>query len=255
MHVESSQSGEAEAVILIKASPNPGRSSETVCCAGIDLYGRWLRLYPVVFRRLDEQQRFGRWDRVHFKWRRPRNDPRVESRRVEEDSLQIVGELKANERASFLAKSVVTSLVKEREQGRSLALLQVEVKSFRIERKTDGQVAREQNRFDLLARQHDIFSKRISTYRVCPYEFRYRYSCEDRDREGTCQDWETDATFHNWAREYGERGALDRMSVRFGEEYPRDGIFLAMGTHSRRPDQWLINGIIRLDAIRQLSLF
>jgi len=30
---------------------------------------------------------------------------------------------------------------------------------------------------------------------------------------------------------------------------------LAMGTHSLYPDVWLINGIIRLDEITQLSLF
>jgi hypothetical protein len=28
----------------------------------------------------------------------------------------------------------------------------------------------------------------------------------------------------------------------------------AMGTHSLYPDTWLINGIIRLDEIRQMSL-
>lgn len=49
------KSGEAEAVILIKASPQVGQKhGETVCCAALDIYGRWLRLYPVSFRYLED---------------------------------------------------------------------------------------------------------------------------------------------------------------------------------------------------------
>jgi hypothetical protein len=31
-------------------------------------------------------------------------------------------------------------------------------------------------------------------------------------------------------------------------------MLLAMGTHPQYPDTWLINGVIRLDAIEQLTL-
>ena len=42
-----SRSGEAEAIILIKAAPQIGqRHGETVCCAGISLDGTWLQLIP-----------------------------------------------------------------------------------------------------------------------------------------------------------------------------------------------------------------
>jgi hypothetical protein len=45
------------------------------------------------------------------------------------------------------------------------------------------------------------------------------------------------------------------MQIVFGEEYPAKGMLLAMGTHSQYPDTWLINGVIRLDDVKQLSLF
>ena len=32
-------------------------------------------------------------------------------------------------------------------------------------------------------------------------------------------------------------------------------MLLAMGTHSQHSDTWLINGVVRLDEIEQLSLF
>ena len=97
--------GKAEAVVLIKAAPQVGqRHGETVCCAGVDLYGHWLRLYPVSFRTLEAVQKFGRWDRIKFKWRMPNDDPRSESRRVDQQSIEIVGELKSSERAKFLGR-------------------------------------------------------------------------------------------------------------------------------------------------------
>ena len=76
-----------------------------------------------------------------------------------------------------------------------------------------------------------------------------------RTSEGTCQDWETDAAFYNWSHHYGEQAALNHMQQVFGEDYPKKGMVLAMGTHSQYPDNpWLINGIIRLDEVKQMSL-
>lgn len=64
-----------------------------------------------------------------------------------------------------------------------------------------------------------------------------------------------EATYFNWAKRYGEVKALAEMRRVFGEDYPQKGMLLAMGTHSLYPDTWLINGVIRLDEIRQFSLF
>jgi hypothetical protein len=121
---------------MVKAAPQVGRRhGETVCCAGIDLYGNWLRLYPVSFRTLEGSKKFGRWDRIKFNWRTPNDDKRTESRRVDQQSIEIVGKLRKSERANFLAKAVVTSLVKEREAGRSFALLKPEILAFKSREK------------------------------------------------------------------------------------------------------------------------
>ena len=248
-------SGSTEAIVIIKAAPQVGqRHGETVCCAGIDLYGHWLRLYPVSFRTLDEGQKFGRWDRIKFKWRRPNDDPRPESRRVDQQSIEIVGVLKQSEREKFLANSIVTSLAREREAGRSLALLKPEILEFKHEKKSKEDLAEELQRFETIRAQVDLFAKQLTPYQPCSYHFRYRYRIDDGLREGTCQDWEIEATFFKWAKLYGEERALTEMTRIFGEEYPKRGMLLAMGTHSLYPDTWLINGVIRLDEIRQMSL-
>ena len=114
------RSGNTEAVDIIKAAPQIGkRHGETVCCAGIDLHGNWLRLYPISFRTLGDGKRFGRWDRIKFNWRLPSDDQRPESRRVDQDSLEIMGELKHRERQNFLSNTIVTSLNAEREKTKA----------------------------------------------------------------------------------------------------------------------------------------
>lgn len=251
-----SRSGETDAIIMIKAAPQVGqRHGETVCCAGISLDGKWLRLYPVCFRTLDDGQKFGRWDRIHFKWRKPIDDPRVESMRVDQDSISIVGSLKASERERFLAPLIVTSLDREREKGRSLALLKARNLRFKASKREQKDVDADRARFDALRKQADMFNtKAIIPYNPCPYEFKYRYQTDDGSREGTCQDWEMEATFFRWSRQHGEKDTLERMQQVFGTDYPTKGMLLAMGTHSLYPDTWLINGVVRLNDVTQESL-
>lgn len=250
------RSGKTEAIVIVKAVPHAGtRHGETVCCAGIDLHGNWLRLYPVSFRTLEDGKRFGRWDRIQFRWRMPKDDTRRESRRVDQDTISIVGKLKRAERERFLANRIVTSLDREREEGRSLALLKAEITEFVVENKTTDEIFSETGRFKALRAQADLFNtKQIIPYSPCPYRFKYRYRTDDGTREGTCQDWETEATYFNWNRTLGEQKAIDQMRKCFGEDYPKKGMLLAMGTHSRRHDQWLINGVVRLDEVAQLTL-
>ena len=52
----------------------------------------------------------------------------------------------------------------------------------------------------------------------------------------------------------GPEAALKEMAQVFNEQYPEKGMAFAMGTHSRRPEQWLLVGVIRLDPVAQMSL-
>ncbi|MCO6048716.1 hypothetical protein NGM99_02795 [Mesorhizobium sp. RP14(2022)] len=239
-------------VILVKAAPRVGaKHGETVCCAGIDENGHWVRLYPVIFRTLDDAKKFGRWDIVEYDWKLPKGDNRSESRRIEHTSLEIVSTLKQESKRQFLAKHVVSSLEGLIDSGKSLALLRPENPKFIIEKK----------KTDLFEQERDLFrewhhrdveglfghlSKDLVPYEPAPYAFRYQYEMDGKAREGTCQDWEIEATYLRWSSRYGERDTLQKMTQRFGVEYPKAGFVLAMGTHKAYP-QWLINGIIRLD--------
>jgi hypothetical protein len=248
--------GTSEAIILIKASPQVGKKhGETVCCAGVNEKGKWVRLYPVTFRTLDQAKQFRRWDRIRFRWKKPEDDSRPESLRVDHESIEIIGELKQKERLNFLSKLEVSSLSKVRADGGSLALLRPRDLKFFIEQKSEEDLREEREKFKRIASQTDLFhTTQIIPYEPCPFLFKYSYVIDDGEREGTCQDWETDATFYIWSRHYGEAAALKNMQRVFGEEYPKKGMVFAMGTHSLYPDTWLINGIIRLDEVTQMSM-
>jgi hypothetical protein len=249
--------GESEAVIIVKASPQISQQyGETVCCAGITPEGEWVRLYPVSFRKLEDVSKFGRWDRVRFKWRKPKTDTRPESVRVDQQSIEIIGEYPKGERERLLAKLEVKGLKQVAAAGKSLALLRPQQPKFSFERKSDDDIVRERQAYQDVLKQKDLFdNKSLLPLEPCPYKFKYKYTTEDGSRDGTCQDWETNTTFFNWRRNYGEQQALESMQKVFGEEYPKKGMAFAMGTHSLYPDTWLINGIIRLDEIKQLELF
>ena len=250
---------EDEAFILVKAAPRRSNTlGETVCCAGLDRAGHWVRLYPVSFRQLEDAQRFARWDRIRYRWGRPKasKDTRSESRRVDPNSVEIVGAVRAAERHGLVNRCAVTSLKREHEAGRSLALLRAEVLEFWAEPRDADQLREREAVLNLLRAQDDMFApKTLIPMRSCPYEFKYRYRDDDGIHVGTCQDWETEQTFFARLRDQrSERAALEWMIAKFGNEYPQKGMAFAMGTHRYRATQWLINGVIRVNEERQPNL-
>ena len=76
------QEQKLKVMILAKASPVvTSKLQEDVCVAAIDLSSkpRWIRLYPVPFRDLDDNSRFRKYQEISVRVIRPRNDRRPES--------------------------------------------------------------------------------------------------------------------------------------------------------------------------------
>jgi hypothetical protein len=251
---------EDEAFILVKAAPRASQKyGETVCIAAVDRDAKWRRLYPVSFRYMEHEQRFARWDKIRYRWRRPRTslDRRPESCRVDDKSIEIVGSLAARERHSLVNRLAVNSLKKERVEGRSLAMLKCEILEFKPVRRTAAEMEKQRATYAQLRSQEDMLAsvRDMIPREPCPFAFKYHFKDDDGPHWGTCQDWETEATFMRRLHEMtSEQQALDWMCTRFGEEWPRLGMGLAMGTNRRRPEQWLINGVIRYDETPQALL-
>ncbi len=86
-----------------------------------------------------------------------------------------------------------------------------------------------------------------------PYAFEFNYEDGAGKHKMQCGDWETSAAFWRLSKGYDEQVALDHLSKVYNEEYPSKGMVFAMGTIKKRPKQWTLLGVIRLDELRQAS--
>ena len=67
-------------LITVKTYPTLSRKyGETVCTAGVRADGTWMRIYPVPFRRLEEQEQYRKFDWVEADFIRSRSDIRPET--------------------------------------------------------------------------------------------------------------------------------------------------------------------------------
>jgi hypothetical protein len=251
----SPDGGTDEAIIIVKAAPQlSARHGETVCTAAVTRDRRWVRLYPIAFRTLQDAQQFKRWDVVQYSWQPPRDDRRAESRRLRHQSLTITGNFPQHERYGLVTPMIKDSLEDEGKLGRSFAFIRPTIRRFIVEKKPADELEDEREKFALAAKQVDLFLGQIVPYAPCPYRFKYDYETKEGKRTGTCQDWETEATFFNWRKQYSEAEAIKHMQARWGDAMPAKGLLFAMGTHSQYPDTWLINGLIQVAEVGQLSL-
>lgn len=239
--------GETSVVVLIKAAPEMGRKhGETVCVAGIDQYGKWHRLYPVPFRDLASEQRFKRWDRIRVRWKRPSDDSRIESKRIDPQNLKVEGRVPDGERAALVERAVIANLEQEQREGRSLALIRPTNIRFVVRKLSSTELMKSQRRRDALRGQLDLLADSEIAAVAPPYSFFYEFDHAGRRRRHLCIDWETEATFLKWRDRYGEGSTLDLMQQKWGEGLPARGLAFAMGTHRVEFwKNWLLSGIIQ----------
>ena len=239
--------------MLVKALPEVSdKYGETVCCAGITAEGTWRRQFPIRFRSLDTK--FRRWQWIEYDWRKPKNDPRPESRRVQEDTISTHGSLTKSKRSAFLAPHIRTSIADAALRGETLALVRPKNLKFKWKRKSDSEIEEERESYARAAAQTSFFDEDLKALNPCPVAFFYQYEDLDGRHEHRCLDWETSATYYRLIKTNSESEALERMEFIFGEQYPKDGVVFALGTHSRYPKTWLLVGVVRLDEHDEMFL-
>jgi hypothetical protein len=115
--------GRERVLVLVKAVPHAGeRQGETVCCAGVTATGEWRRQYPIHFRRLRDNK-FKRWQWIEYDYMLPQGDKRTESRRVQEDTIELGDTMPSGKRAGFLDRVIVPSVEVAAARNQSLALI------------------------------------------------------------------------------------------------------------------------------------
>src|ERR1700722_6885446 len=83
----------AKVLILCKTYPSPSASYvETSCVAAMEEGGRLLRLYPVPFRLLEDENQFRKWQWIEADIEKAKDDHRPESHRIRADTIRCLGD-------------------------------------------------------------------------------------------------------------------------------------------------------------------
>jgi hypothetical protein len=256
----------ARVLILCKTYPSPSsKYAETSCVAGMTEDGKFIRLYPVPFRLVADEQQFKKWQWITARLEKARDDHRPESHRVFVDTIECdpeplpAGKLGWPQRAELLAKLPVFSdfaeLEKVREAGGgTLALLRpARITGLDI-KKTENAEWTDKEKENLLGLQNqsELFDateegKQIRLLQKLPFDFHYRYECEINGATFSYRhklvDWEIGSLYRNVKRQHGDNWEAP-FRAKLEQELPSKDLMFLMGTIHRFPGQWLLVSVI-----------
>lgn len=155
-----------EVVILVKTMPQLSKKyRDTVCVAGLALKPlRWVRLYPVPFRYLDQNKQFKKYSIIRVKVHGSENDPRFESLKIDASTISAIEELSTDNgwraRARYVEQIEEISLctlrqnLKEDINGPSLALLRPRDGSIKLKlKKSDPETEEQRNKREFILQE------------------------------------------------------------------------------------------------------
>jgi hypothetical protein len=251
--------------ILVKAFPqHSDKHEETVCCAGITEDQQLIRLYPITYRRLARENQFNRYDLVEATLTKAANDIRPESYRVDHDSIEVIergSSLDDENKVRLWQPHIVTSLTalqdEHRDNGRSLGIVRPDSAGLKFFWKNAELEEQEDSR----GVQASLLEEPLRPLAPPELTFFYRYRSGDKEHTQSIQDWEVQATYINYQRQYGSRDkALEMMTLEYGENIPRQNLHFIMGNMAKRQWQFIVIGLLRSgldpgELARQGSLF
>lgn len=242
-------------LIVVKTYPEPSRKSvESVCTAGIIQGKGFVRLFPVPFRLLSDNQRFARYTWVDVPIKKA-SDWRPESHTPDLDKL-VCGERMGSDRnweerrrllAPLISPSIEYLQSQQRQTNVSLWFIKPkEIIDFYLKpcarNWTEKQIA-------ALCAQ-DMF-ERSGPRRLLekiPFEFHYKFRCDDPTCNGhdmQCLDWEVSESYRSWRRKYPEPSVFkEKFLARFREEMiKKNDTHFYVGTLIAHPLTWTIVGL------------
>jgi hypothetical protein len=272
----------AHVLITVKTYPLPNTSyGETVCTAGLLEDGKWVRIYPVSWQLLRDDQKYPKYSWIELDLRRHPSDYRQETYRPRlgfDEDIKLIDKLGTADawaaRKQYVFREVFTSMqeliaLTKGSSPKSLATLKpTNIIDFRIEEEGDKQwkkqwldKLKQTNMFDMDA-SGQVEQRRI--VRKMPYKFKYRFLSEgDKNpRELSIQDWEIGALFwHCLNRTRGDDEEAKRLVKQkyFDEFVNQKDIYLFLGTNYKyqrmnSPDPFIIVGVFYPPVSDQLPL-
>lgn len=174
---------------------------ETVCTAGVNQEGQWIRLYPVQFRYLDPDKQYRLYDIIETEFDpHGSHDGRPESRRPKLETIRVVDHLKEwSSRHQWIGKTIFSSLDELMNAGRSIGPVRVGEVIDLIARKVDDEWSAKQKE---QLKQDGLFEKRKPLEKI-PWEFRFIWKDADGiEHDNMFISWEVCETFRKYRLHY-----------------------------------------------------
>lgn len=269
-------------LIVVKTYPAISRKyGEIVCTAGITEDGKWIRIYPLPFRRIDYTKRFKKYDWIEIDLIRNTKDFRPESYRpVNFNYIKKIGRINSDGeswelRRKYVLKNVYTNLeqlIKDAKENKtSLAVFKptkiLDFKYIKVQDQWDKkklEYLESQSNQGYLFENEDIND--ITQFEVVPklpYKFQFVFK-DDADTEATLsiEDWEIGMLNWNSLKRHNDNEELACNDVKkkyyFDFAKTKDYYFI-LGTtkkyHLIAKNPFLIIGDFRPKQRIQLSLF
>ncbi len=265
-------------LILVKTYPSISKKYvELVCTAGMDEDGNWYRLYPIPFRKLDDDKQYGKYRWIEARMYKGNDDPRIESYKVDYERIKLLEQIKSNDwgRKSniVLKKAIYDDLSKLIKQSNTTNMSLAVFKPKKIIDFIWEEDSREYPKERLAAieaerKQLSLFSNKdedVDVFKIVdklPYKFSYIFEDINGKRSTLMiEDWEVGAAFWNWKKHYGsEEMALQKIKEKFFEDYAKKkDLYFFLGTtrqfHGRAKNPFIIIGLFPLPNVIQNSLF
>jgi hypothetical protein len=254
-------------LILCKTYPSPSATySETSCVAGVTESGKLIRLFPVPFRLIADDQQFRKWQWVTALIEKARDDHRPESHRIFVDKIECdtaalpSGKEGWPNRMKLLRHIPVYSDFGAVEaarvsNGTTLAFLrprrivELEIKPTKNPDWTED----ERSKLTQMQQQTNLFSeeehrRQVALLEKIPFDFHYRYECIVDGKpviyKHKLVDWEVGALYRRLRKQYGATGWERPFREKYEQELPKRDLLMLLGTIHRFPDQWLAVSVV-----------
>lgn len=236
--------------VLVKAFPQHSEKyEETVCCAGVTDDNRLIRLYPITYRRLPKEHQFNRFDLIEALLTKASNDSRPESYRVDHDSIKVIEHsngLNDENKVRLWQPHIATSLSELQDEhkakGRSLGIIRPDPGSLKFSWKD----AEAEDQEDTRSVQASLLDEPLRPLKPPEFTFFYRFTSGGKEHTQSIQDWEVQAAYLAYQRQYGRRDkALTMMAQEYGENIPKRNLHFIMGNMAKRQWMFIVIGLLR----------
>jgi hypothetical protein len=224
--------------------------AELVCTAGIQDDGSWVRLYPLPFRMLNDEQKFKKYTWIEVDVEKNNKDFRPESYRPALESLRIENptaktvDWEARKKVIFKSEKIYTNKAElielAKKQDKSLAIFKPSrIKDFIIENTSRDWDTNKKAYLETASQQLSLFwtpeeiKKEFALLQKIPYKFSYCFE-DDAGIESTLmiEDWEIGMLYLNSLKyaDGNEKEAVQKVREKYLTSFLKRDIYFFMGT-------------------------